>query len=802
MLVPLKWLKDYVNFDNSPKELAEALISCGFEVENIIDLSEKIKNVVTCKILNIYKHPNADKLKICKVRIDNNEEIQVITAATNIKVGNVVPVALDGAVLPNSKVINAGEIRGVLSEGMFCSGAELGLTEADYEGASADGILILNKTTSIGTDVNKIFGFDDIVLDIAVTANRIDANSIYGIAREVAAVNGKGLKIIVHEYEDLYADESINVSKYIKIENRAPELCPRYMAAVVKDIVITKSPKFIRNRLRAVGIRSINNIVDITNYVLYDMGQPMHAFDLDKIKGRKIIVRRAKDGEKILALDDKEYTLSSNQLTIANSEEPMAIAGVMGGKNYSITDDTKTIVFESANFKRDSIRATSKALGLYSDSSARFGKGIDSFSQRIGIKKALDLINKYKWGTVIDNISDNYPDPEDEYFDIEYRYDDINDILGTDIAHVKIKTTLNKLGITTALKDKPPDICVSSVPDFRPDIVGVNDLAEEVIRFLGYDEVVSNYRAPVRNYKASSLTNKQKAINTLKKELVKNNAYEILTYSFTTPKSFNLLELPIDHEFRNVVKLLNPLGEDFSIMRTSLVHEMMKSISLNHQRNNKDFRLFEIAKTYTPITLEYTAERYKLIVGSINDDFYAIKAIVEDIYDLFNVEVSFEAHKIPFFHPGRSAQIKEKSTGHIIGFIGEISESVGANYNINKKVHLAEIAVYPIIKDCGKEFMFKSVSKYPSIERDLAIIVDSNINASQIISTVKMSGGKYLISCDIFDVYTSEQIGDNKKSIAFNLVFQSNEKTLTDAEINISIDDIILSLSKIGGKLR
>ncbi|MCL2630737.1 MAG: phenylalanine--tRNA ligase subunit beta [Firmicutes bacterium] len=793
MLVPIKWLKEFVDLNLTPKELGDKLVSAGFEVERIKDLSLDITNVQIGRIISIAKHPNADKLVICKMDM-GDRELQIITGATNVSEGDIVPVALDGAHLPCGKDIKAGAIRGEKSEGMLCGGEELGLTENDYAGAGCDGILILDKSAKIGENINEHLGLNDFVLDISITANRMEAHSVYAIAREVSAVTGAQLKPLNLNFT---ASKSHEVSSAVSVANAEPKLCPRYMGALVKNIKLSQSPAIIKNRLRAVGVRPINNIVDITNYVLFEVGQPLHAFDLSTIKGEKIVVRRAKKSEKITALDGKTYVLSKENLLIANEKEGMAIAGVMGGKNYSVTETTKDIVLESARFARDNVRATSKALNLRSDSSQRFERGVDFSSQEVGLKRALALIHEFGFGEIGGGILDDFQNKPNEKI-IKFSGADIEYILGVKIEDADIIKILNFLQIPVKQSGKAFTVIV---PPFREDIFGVNDIAEELIRIYGYEKITPTLLKSAGTLKGGK-NSEQKTNDKIKNFLVGKGAYEILTYSFVSPKIYDMLLLPEDSPLRNAIVISNPLGEDYSVMRTTLSAGMIKALAKN---SPKTCRLFEVAKVFLPVFDKkgYPTETNTLVIGSLGEEsFYSFKEIIEDLCEVLRIEgISYEKHMISYMHEGRCAKIMLGGET-CLGYFGEVSLASAEKFGLDKRVYVAEIN-YEILLARAKDFGgFKVQSKYPAIERDLALICDNELPASEILSASKRGGGGLVQSVEIFDVYTGDQVPAGKKSVAIRFVFQSDKKTLTDNEAVYFTNNILKELNKIGATLR
>ena len=800
MLVPVKWLKDFVDINISIPELADKLVSCGFEIEAVINQADAVKGVKTCKILSVEQHPNADKLIVCKIDLNDGVERQIVTNNKWLQAGDIVPVALEGAKLFSGMEIHEGALRGVHSNGMFCGGSELNLTEADYKGAGEDKVLKLLDNTPIGKDINEVMGTDDIILDVGITANRTDANSILGIAREVAAVTGQTLKM-PKDYMDIPVGDDINA--HIKVENLATDLCPRYLAGMLTDVVVTESPEYIKRRLKSSGLRPINNIVDVTNYVLLEVGQPMHAFDLRTIKGNKIVVRRAEKGEKIVALDDKTYTLDSDNLAICNEVEPMAIAGVMGGANYSIFDDTSVVILESARFARDNIRRTSRTLGLRSDSSARFEKGIDFISQEYGLRKAIGMIVENGWGKVVAGTVDNYP-VKAKTLEIDFTAKDINHILGIEVEQQRMVDILNSLTLTTTVDG---DKMHTVIPGYREDIVGVNDIAEEVIRMYGYDAIQTSLM-PDAEMTAGGKTKKQENADKIKNVLVGNGAYEICTYSFVSPKAWDMLHLEEDSVLRRNVKLLSPLGEDYSVMRTTLAHSMIKTMATNILRGNKQGRFFEVAKTYLPYELPLTRlpkEENVLAIGAFGEkeNFYSFKFIVEDLLSALRINVKFKATDIAYMHPYRTAYIVT-ADGTVIGYLGEVKYDVAKEYDVDKRMYIAEINE-EYLEDNALSFdSFKVVSKFQAMERDLALVCDLTLEADTLLETVKSACSELLIDTKVFDVYKGEALTkQGKMSVAIKLTFQAMDRTLKDADVNTEIDNVLSALKeKLGIVLR
>lgn len=796
MKVPVSWLKEFVDIDISVEMLADKLVSCGFEIEEIINLRDKITNVVVGEINSINKHPNADKLSICSVNI-GNKLITVVTGADNIKQGDIVPVALEGAKLA-SKVIKAGELRGILSEGMLCSGAELELTEADYIGAGVHGILILDKTAKIGADINDIIGNNDIVLDVSITANREDCNSILGIAREVAAVTRQKLRLPSLSFKQ----NSKNIENFLSVENTNFELCPRYMVMAVENVKLEQSPQFIRNRLRAVGIRPINNLVDITNYVLIEIGQPLHAFDLNLIAENKIVVRSANDNEKITALDGKEYRLNRNNLLICDAVKPIAVAGIMGGEYSSVNEKTKFIALESANFAKDSVRHTSRNLNLRSDSSQRFEKGIDILSQEIGLKRALALIDKYGWGEIVSGCIDCH-NLSFEKKVISCDYKQINSVLGIDIDKEIICHVLNLLEIKTQIDG---DILNCAIPLFRIDIAGVNDLAEEVIRIYGYEHIKPTLLKDSQMTRGGK-SKEQKLTDKIKRILVSHGLYEIVSYSFITPKAFDMLNLAENNSLRKAIKLKNPLGEELSIMRTTLAYSMIKTMAYNIARGNRNVKLFELAKVYKPKSLplcQLPSEDYTICLGGYGEkqDFYSMKGIIEDVFQSLKIKVKFVASKVEFLHPGRSADIIDINNNTTVGYIGEVLPDTTENFNVDGRLYIAEFSAEYLIKNAIELTDFQPLSKFQTVERDIALIMNREVEVASVLSIIESNATSLLEEIEVFDIYEGSQLAKDKKSVAINLRFRHLDRTLVDEEVNKIIDDILDKLKGINVELR
>ena len=798
MLAPISWLKDYVDINVSPSVLTKKLVAIGFEVEDIVYQNKQVSNVVVGKIVAVEKHPNADRLRVTQIDI-GEKTLQVVT---NVPVvgGEVVALSLDGAHLANGLVIKSGELRGVKSEGMLCGLEELGLTVDAVEGQDAKDIIRFKDGTPLGINALDALGFNDVILDVSIPASRPDCNSIYKLAKEVAVALGTSCK----EPNIGYKPAGGNVNNDVAVEVKNSALCPRYMAASVKNVKIFPSPQRIKSRLYAVGIRPINNIVDITNYVLTEIGQPMHAFDKRELGGGKIVVRNANEGEVIVSLDGKENHLTKDMLVICDAEKPCAVAGIMGGLNSGIKDDTKEIIFESAKFARDNVRKTSRALNLRSDSSARFEKGIDFGSQELGLKRALTLIAETGSGDIQDGVVDVKVDYA-KTRDIEFSTRKIADILGCKVPKARLVEILNKLGI--AVKDNGKNL-VAVVGEDRDDILGVNDLAEEFIRVYGYSHIkptLFEYASLTQGSKPSKI----KFIDKVKDTMVACGLQEAVTYSFITPKFADNLKLAENDELRSAINIVNPLGEALSIMRTTLAHSMLEALAYNKSHFNKQAKLFEVAKVYVPKSLplsDLPNEVETLSLGMYGEDvdFFSAKHAVEELARVLEEEVRFVRSSRPFLHPGRSAEVL--LDGKSIGFVGEVHPDVQETYGIdNYRVYIAEINLDDIYdeKSFDEKKNVKPFSKFPTVDRDLAVVVDDKYLAGDLVVAVQEAKIKYLTDIKTFDVYKSEQIGVGKKSIALSFSFACLERTLTDEDINAEMAKILSTLKrKVGAKIR
>lgn len=787
MKVPYKWLRDFVDLDKNMKEVADALTLSGSKVEEVLETGKEIDKVVTGKIIKTEKHPDADKLTICKVDV-GNEVLQIVTGATNIKEGDTVPVALHGSSLPGGVKIKKGKLRGVESNGMLCSEVELGIANED----SVHGIMILPEGTPIGEDIKKVLGLEGGVIDFEITSNRADCFSVYGIAREAAAAFGKKLK----KMETSFKEGSGNINDCLSVEIKSG-LCRRYAARMVKNIRIKPSPEWMQERLKECGVRPINNIVDITNYVMLELGQPLHAFDYRYIEGKKIIVRMAEDNEKFTTLDGKERILDSSMLVIADGKKAIGIAGVMGGENSEIKDDTDTVVFECANFNGPNIRLTSKKLGLRTDASSKFEKDIDPNLIDMALNRTCYLVELLGAGEVAGGIIDIYPNPVKPHM-VEASPEWINRFLGTEIEPARMKEILESL----EMKVEGDEVFRIEVPTFRQDVKIKEDIAEEVVRIYGYDRIPS--QKIVGETVEAVWTPEQKLTRMVKNLMVSCGLYEAMTYSFVSPKVFEKINLPDGHELRNTVNILNPLGEDFSVMKTTGIPSMMECLARNYSRDNKEVRLFEIARVYIPSGDVLPYESDKLVIGMYGGvDFFTLKGIIENLLSLLGIDKAEYVRETehPTFHPGRTAKLLVRKKQAAI--LGEIHPDVAENYGIEDRVYLAEIDLKTLYEAAKTERRYKALQKFPSVLRDIAMLVDENISVGELENIIRKAGKGLIESVKLFDVYKGKQVPEGLKSVAYSITYRAEDRTLKDEEVNRVHDNIVNTLKeKFGAQLR
>ena len=791
MDLSLRWLGDYVDTGVTPKQFCDAMTMSGSKVECYSEEADYITNCVVGKILEIVKHPDADKLQICQVDV-GGRTVQIVTAATNVFVGALVPVALDNSTLANGIKIKKGKLRGVVSEGMMCSVAELGVTVHDFPYAIEDGILIIQECCKPGDDIREALGINDTTVEFEITSNRPDCLSVIGLAREAAATFDKEL----HLPEPKVRHEEGNINDMLSVEVKNPNLCRRYVARMVKDIKIAPSPRWMRERLRASGVRPINNLVDITNYVMLEYGQPMHAFDYKYLKGGKIVVRNAKEGESITTLDGVERKLTPDMLVICDEERPSCVAGVMGGEYSGIQDDTNTVVFESANFLGSSVRITAKKLGMRTESSGRYEKGLDSRMCMDAVNRACQLVEMLGAGEVVGGYID-IDNANEAPLTIEFQPDWINRFLGINISADRMKSILEKIGYKVEGN-------VITVPSFRAgDTRHKADIAEEIARFYGYD-VIPN--TAVTGASQGGLTPEQKFEKRLGELLRANGCYEIETYSFISPKYYDKINLPEDSELRRSVVITNPLGEDTSVMRTTCVPSMLEVISRNYNNRNLSGRLYEMGKVYLPKETPdiLPDEREVAVVGTFGDkeDFFALKGILDEAFNKLAIQgVEYSALKTdPAFHSGRCAEITigEKK----IGVVGEVAPAVLDNYGIGTRAYVASVDIADIFANRIEEKKFKPTPRFPASGRDIAIICNDEIPAASLEKAIRAGAGKLLEKVELFDVYKGPSVAPGKKSVAYSMTLRAPDRTLTVEECDKVVAKVLKELEKLGAKLR
>ncbi|MBR3963014.1 MAG: phenylalanine--tRNA ligase subunit beta [Oscillospiraceae bacterium] len=792
MDLSLRWLADYVETGVTPKQFCDAMTMSGSKVECYNEEADYISNVVVGKILKIEKHPDADKLQICQIDIGREEPIQIVTAAQNVYEGMMVPAALDNSTLAGGIKIKKGKLRGVPSNGMMCSVAELGVTVHDFPYAIEDGIMDIKEDCKPGDDIRTALGLNDVCVEFEITSNRPDCLSVLGLAREAAATFGKEL----HMPEVKIENETGDINELLSVEVKNPTLCRRYVARMIKNIKVAPSPRWMRERLRASGVRPINNLVDITNFVMLEYGQPMHAFDYKYLAGNKIVVRNAEEGESIMTLDGVERKLSPEMLCICDAEKPSCVAGVMGGEYSGIQDDTNMVVFESASFLGSSVRTTAKKLGMRTESSGRFEKNLDSRMCMEAVNRACQLVEMLGAGEVIGGYID-IDNEGDEPYTVEFCPEWTNKFLGIDLPAEKMVEILEKIGYKV-------ENGVITVPSFRAgDTRHKADIAEEIARFNGYD-VIPN--TAVQGASQGALTLRQQFEKKLSRLLMANGCYEAQTYSFISPKYYDKIALPEDSDLRRSVVITNPLGEDTSVMRTTCIPSMLEVIARNYNNRNIAGRFFELGTIYLPKESAdiLPEERGVAVIGSYGEkeDFFAMKGILLEALDKLGVYgVEFTANKEnPTFHRGRCADISigEKK----IGEIGEIAPVVLDNYGIGTRAYVATLDIADIFDARIVEKKFKPTPKFPASTRDLAIICDDELPAASLEKAIRAGAGKLLEKVELFDVYKGSSIAEGKKSVAYTMTLRAADRTLTVEECDRAVNKVLKELANIGAELR
>lgn len=804
MNTSLSWIKAYVpDLDVTAQEYTDAMTLSGTKVETYEKLDADLDKIVIGQILSIAPHPDADKLIVCQVNV-GEETVQIVTGAPNVKEGDKVPVVLDGGRVagghdgkktPGGIVIKKGKLRGVESCGMMCSIEELGSSREMYPEAPENGIYIFPEDAVVGESAVKALGLDDVVFEYEITSNRVDCYSVIGIAREAAATFRK-------EFQPPIVKETGNredANDYVKVTVEDPDLCPRYCARVVKNIKIAPSPKWMQRRLASNGIRPINNIVDITNYVMEEYGQPMHAYDYDTIAGHEIIVRRAGKDEKFVTLDGQERTMDENVLMICDGEKAVGIAGIMGGENSMITDDVKTMMFEAACFDGTNIRLSSKRIGLRTDASGKFEKGLDPNNAKAAIDRACQLIEELGAGEVVGGTVDVYSKKK-EPVRIPFEPEKINALLGTEIPREEMLSYFRMIDLEY---DEAANEVIA--PTFRHDLFRTADLAEEVARFYGYDNI------PTTLPKGEATTGKlsfKLRIEAIARDIAEFCGFsEGMSYSFESPKVFDKLLIPADSEYRKAITISNPLGEDFSIMRTLPLNGMLSSLAFNYSHRNKNVRLYELGNVYLPHNLplvELPDERMQFTLGMYGEgDFYVMKGVVEEFFDRAGLhgKTTYDpkAGK-PFLHPGRQANIVYE--GQTVGYLGELHPQVADNYEIGERAYVAVLDMPLIVEKATFDRKYTGIARFPAVTRDLSMVVPREILAGEIEAMIVQRGGKILESCQLFDVYEGSQIKKGFKSMAYSLVFRANDKTLEETEISAAMKKILNGLSSMGIELR
>ncbi len=795
MKISLNALKYYVDINVSVDELCDKMIMAGFEVESIENTGDKIRNVVVARIEALAPHENSDHLQICQMNVGKDELVQIVTGAQNIKVGDLVPAALDNSSLPNGMNIKAGKLRGVDSFGMLCSGEELCLTEADYEGASVHGILILKGDLIVGTDMRDVLGLNDYIIDFKITANRPDCNCFLGVAKEISVVLGTKFNPPVPTYKTVGG----NINDYIKIDVENYDLCPRYVGRVVKNLRIKESPDWMKKAITASGMRPINNIVDITNFVMLETGQPMHAFNYNELRGKHVIVRNAKENEKITTLDGKEYALNTDMLVIADGSVPSCLAGIMGGLESEITENTTDLFLESAKFRRDNVRHTGRTLGIRTESSGRFEKGIDINNTHYAMERALQLIELLDAGDIIDGEIDKHQGlPEDKIITVKTK--SILDLVGVEVPEDKILSILNSLGLETTING---DTLTCRVPSIRDDIEGRADLAEEIMRIYGYDHIIgTKMRGEVTRGKKLPERIKSDALKSLLCSLGGN---EITTYSFISSKAVDTLLLDENDARRNQIRLINPLGDEYSTMRTQLTTSMLSVLATNINRKIDSGRFFEVSKRFIPKSLPVTEQPDELptlcigIYGK-DEDFFTLKGIVEDILVLFGAHSDYRRSNENYLHPGRQAEIL--ANNKVVGTFGEVHPTVAANYDIDNRIYIAEIKLDELFAINKRKAIYKPLPKFPAVERDFAMLCDIDTPIGTLEKAIVSGASRLLEKVELFDVYSGSQIPEGKKSVAFSVWLRSADSTLSDEEIEGVTARIIKKLEGVGAVLR
>ena len=802
MQVSIKWLKDYIDFDETPEKLADMLTMAGVPVENIIDPGAGLEKVITGRIEKLAPHENSDHLQICTMNVGAAESIIIVTGAQNVAEGQIVPVAMVGSHLPNGMKISKGKLRGVMSYGMLCSAQELKLDLESLPADQKNGIYILPADTPIGINVKDVLGLNDVILEFELTANRGDCFSVFGLVREIAALTGNAVKWPVITVKE---DDPVKINDCFSIAIKDPDLCPRFSCRMLKNVKIGPSPEWMQQRLDGAGIRSINNVVDVTNFVMIELGQPMHAYDYDAVSGHELTARRSIEGELLHTLDDTSRKAKKDMLVIADAQKAAGLAGIMGGFETEITPKTTTVILEAAKFYGPNIRRTSRFCNLISEASGRFERGTDIENTIRALNRAAQLLQEMGACTVCKDVLDVYPNKKEPAV-VNFTADEINEHLGTSIPKATMLDILQKLEINTT--DKGAYI-TADIPSWRNDISCMQDISEEISRIYGFDKIASTLPSGVALQGKQS--EKQTFIDKVKHILSGLGLCETVSFSFTHPAIFDKLNVPEDSDIRRAIPIMNPLTDEYPLVRTCLLSSIMENLARNFSRKNNDIKIFEVGTAFHPKALPVTEQPVEALelAGAISGrrthigwnqdnspvDFYDIKGIVEELLEnLLISRYTVETGSHFAMHPGKTAIFKKGRD--TIFTVGELHPSVAAAFDINKPVYVFTADIDVLMKYAAKTLRSRSLPKYPAVTRDLSLIVDSSISAASVEKTITKSAGQYLINLDLFDIYEGKQIDENKKSMAFALTFQADEKTLTDQEIDVCFEAIVNALRK------
>lgn len=797
MLASIDWLKKYVDINVTPEELAEKLTRVGLEVESVNYLGAGLEGVVTGKVTQIERHPNSDHLWICMMDYGSGEIVQILTGAQNVHQDDIVPVAVVGSQLPSGMKLKKAKMRELDSFGMLCSAEELGIDAKLLLAEQRNGIFILPPDTPIGVDIKKILGLDDVVLDIDLTANRGDCTNIIGLAREAAAVLGTEFRM-----PDMSVQETAggNAAEMAKVDVQAADLCSRFAVRILKNIKIGQSPEWMQKHLRACGMRPISNVVDVTNYVMLELGQPMHAYDYDRVSGHTLIVRRAAEGEKLVTLDNQERSLDSSMITIADTEHAVGLGGVMGGLETEVTADTVNVMLEAATFNGPSIRRTSKALGLRSEASGRFERGVDTVLTHNALNRAAHLLEQMGACETVCGIVEAYP-TEAQPAVVKVNPSAINTRIGVEIETGEMISILQKLQFE--VHEEGEDLIVTA-PSWRYDVTCDADISEEIARMHSYDKIASHMPAlPLVQGRQDVIEDVRDSVEDY---LASVGLSEVMTYSFIHPCSFDKLELPADDERRRFIEVMNPISDEFKVMRTTLVPSILSTVAYNLARQSESVKIFEVGRTYLPKALpltEFPVEKRVLCAamsgkrnllnwteGKDNVDFYDMKGVVEGLLSKLQVtDYKLILATQPYLHPGKSCAIEYQ--GELIGYFGEVHPTVAANFELSSETYVLELAIEPLVAAAVKVPKYKHLPKFPGTSRDIAVVVPLEVSMRELEGVIRANAGELLTDAKVFDVYTGKQVADGCKSMAFNLTFQAGDRTLTDTEIDTVIKNVV-----------